>query len=559
MGRLYSAFQRHFSGAGMVLGVLFFFASLTPSLIPRSFEVQGILGGVAFSAGYGIGVLLVATWRYLQLPSVDKGLLRLTRLVLSLISLIVIVVGLYNSAAWQNSVRGVLNMEPVDSAYPVSVIIIAILTFAFLFLLARGIIALGRAVANRLDKFLPRRVSIIAGAAVTLIVVATLANGLLIEYTFRLLDKSFAELDALHEPERPQPSIVERAGNPSSRLEWPKLGRAGREFVASGPTAADISQVTQRAAVEPIRLYAGLQVAETPDERSQLLLDELIELNAFDRAALVVVTPTGTGWVDPSAIDGLEYLYDGDTASVALQYSYLNSPLSLVFQSENGLESSQSLFRTIYRYWQKLPVDQRPKLFLHGLSLGAFNSQRSITFLDLLGDPIDGAVWSGTPFPSEKWQTITADRDAGSTQWLPVYQGGRFVRFMNQNGVPEGNTAPWGNVRIVYLQYASDAITFFDKHLLYREADWMKAPRGPDVSPLLSWYPIVSMLQLLVDMPLSDGVPMGYGHVYAPDHYLDAWLEVTGVENWSSEEIDALKMHLHSKASNADGYEYRGG
>ncbi len=87
----------------------------------------------------------------------------------------------------------------------------------------------------------------------------------------------------------------------------------------------------------------------------------------------------------------------------------------------------------------------------------------------------------------------------------------------------------------------------------------MKAPRGPDVSPLLSWYPIVSMLQLLVDMPLSDGVPMGYGHVYAPDHYLDAWLEVTGVENWSSEEIDALKVHLHSKASNADGYEYRGG
>ncbi|WP_367184966.1 alpha/beta-hydrolase N-terminal domain-containing protein [Nitratireductor sp.] len=245
MGRLYSAFQRHFSGAGMVLGVLFFFASLTPSLIPRSVEVQGVLGGVAFSAGYGIGVLLVATWRYLQLPSVDKGLLRLTRLVLSLISLIVIVVGLYNSAAWQNSVRGVLNMEPVDSAYPVSVIIIAILTFAFLFLLARGIIALGRAVANRLDKFLPRRVSIIAGAAVTLIVVATLANGLLIEYTFRLLDKSFAELDALHEPERPQPSVVERAGNPSSRLEWPKLGRAGREFVASGPTAADISQVTQ--------------------------------------------------------------------------------------------------------------------------------------------------------------------------------------------------------------------------------------------------------------------------------------------------------------------------
>lgn len=559
MDRIYSVFRRHFCGAGIVIGALFFSASLTPSLIPRSFEVQGILGGVAFSAGYGIGVFLVATWRYLQLPPLHESILKPTRLILSALILTATIIGLYNSSGWQNSVRGALNMEPVDSAYPVSVSIIAILTFGFLLLLARGIIALGRTVAKRLDRFLPRRVSIIAGAAVTLMVVTTLANGLLIEHAFRLLDRSFAELDALHEPDRPQPSIVERAGNPSSRLEWPKLGRAGREFVASGPTAEDINKITQRTAVEPIRLYAGLRVAETPDERSQLLLDELIELNAFDRAALVVITPTGTGWVDPSAIDGLEYLYDGDTASVALQYSYLNSPMSLVFQSENGLESSQSLFRTIYSYWKKLPADQRPKLYLHGLSLGAFNSQRSITFLDLLEDPIDGAVWSGTPFPSETWRTITAGRDAGSTEWLPVYQGGRFVRFMNQNGVPEGNIASWGNVRIVYLQYASDAITFFDKNLLYRESDWMKDPIGPDVSPLLRWYPVVSMLQLLVDMPLSDSVPIGYGHVYAPDHYLDAWLKVTGVENWSSEKIDELKRHLHLRASDADGYEHRGG
>ncbi len=81
----------------------------------------------------------------------------------------------------------------------------------------------------------------------------------------------------------------------------------------------------------------------------------------------------------------------------------------------------------------------------------------------------------------------------------------------------------------------------FDKSLAYREADWMRSPRGPDVSPMLGWYPIVSMLQILIDMPLADTVPMGYGHVYAPDHYLNAWLEVTGVEGWSAEQIEALK------------------
>ena len=87
----------------------------------------------------------------------------------------------------------------------------------------------------------------------------------------------------------------------------------------------------------------------------------------------------------------------------------------------------------------------------------------------------------------------------------------------------------------------------------------MKAPRGPDVSASLEWYPVVSMLQVLIDMPLADTVPMGYGHVYAPEHYLDAWLEVAAIDNWSPEKIDALKALLIKRAQEDDGYEYRGG
>lgn len=41
-----------FSRPCLLLGVLLFAASLTPSLIPRGPAVQGILGGVLISLGY---------------------------------------------------------------------------------------------------------------------------------------------------------------------------------------------------------------------------------------------------------------------------------------------------------------------------------------------------------------------------------------------------------------------------------------------------------------------------------------------------------------------------
>jgi uncharacterized membrane protein len=38
--------------------------------------------------------------------------------------------------------------------------------------------------------------------------------------------------------------------------------------------------------------------------------------------------------------------------------------------------------------------------------------------------------------------------------------------------------------------------------------------------------------------------PIGHGHVYAPAHYIDAWMEVTDVRGWSPQEIMRLKQHL---------------
>ena len=58
----------------------------------------------------------------------------------------------------------------------------------------------------------------------------------------------------------------------------------------------------------------------------------------------------------------------------------------------------------------------------------------------------------------------------------------------------------------------------------------------------LRWYPVVTLLQLTLDMAMATTAPMGYGHVYAPAHYIDAWIEVTDVQGWSPDEIARLKQ-----------------
>ena len=90
----------------------------------------------------------------------------------------------------------------------------------------------------------------------------------------------------------------------------------------------------------------------------------------------------------------------------------------------------------------------------------------------------------------------------------------------------------------------SELDAFFHQRDAFREPAWMHAPRGPDVSPGMRWYPVVTSMQLALDMILADGAPMGYGHVYAPSHYIDAWLDVTGIDDWSPAEIQALKRAL---------------
>jgi uncharacterized membrane protein len=536
------------STGGLLLGTLFFAASLTPSLLPRTFVTQGLLSGFSFAVGYGIGVFAGWLWAYMELTPLKGRVWRIVTLAAATGCVLVAIVALWNAARWQNSIRELMGLAPVDTAHPFAVSAIALAVFAILIALARFFRTTSRFVAARANRFVPRRVANVVGVVAALALFWTAFNGVLFRAALSVADASFQEYDALIEPETAPPTDPLKTGSGASLLAWDTLGRAGRRFITSGPTRDEISAFTGRAALQPIRVYVGLRSADTPEARAKLALEELKRVGGFERSVLIVVTPTGTGWVDPAALDSVEYLHDGSVASVAVQYSYLASWLYLLADPGHGADTARALFREIYGYWRTLPKNRRPRLYLYGLSLGAQNSEQSTDLIDVMGDPPDGALWSGPPYSSTLWRWLTDHRNPGTPAWLPRFRDGSLVRFMNQHGEladpASRGSAAWGPSRIVYLQYASDPVTFFDSSSLYREPDWMAPPRGPDVSPDMRWVPVVTYLQLILNMLTSTDAPIGYGHVFAPADYIDAWIEVTDVRDFSPADIARLKRHL---------------
>lgn len=69
----------------------------------------------------------------------------------------------------------------------------------------------------------------------------------------------------------------------------------------------------------------------------------------------------------------------------------------------------------------------------------------------------------------------------------------------------------------------------------------MADERAFDVLENLRWYPLVTMLQMAVDMIVSADVPQGFGHVFAAEHYINAWVTLTDPKDWGVEDTDSLK------------------
>ncbi|MDO5758289.1 MAG: alpha/beta-hydrolase family protein [Rhodobacterales bacterium] len=523
----------------LCLAFLALAASLTPSLIPRDWLVQGVLGGIVMGLGYLIGRFFVACWRLLELPEPKGRTAVVARLIAGVPASIVLVWCLFSARDWQNGIRERMGMDLLESSNTFRMLALTLVVFGALVLLGYALQWLFDRVRFRLYRYMPKRTANLAGFILTALALIFLARDGVMNRVIIALDDSVTLAQRLFADAPPPPEARNLTGGAASLVDWGALGQPGRDYVLSGPDAEDIAAFTGHDPMTPIRVYVGRAQADTAQERADIALAELIRQGGFERKVLILAMPTGTGWMDPGAMDPVEYMHGGDIATVAVQYSYLQSPLALILETRSGLDQAEMLISTVHRYWRDLPKDARPRLYIHGLSLGAWSSMHGTDLFVLLDDPIDGALWAGPPFPSVRWQNVVASRNPYSPYVAPVLGDGRLVRFASHYedaGGPDG----WGNMRIVYLQYASDPIVFFTTSAAFRAPQWMNEPRAPDVSPQMRFIPLVTQLQLVVDMLLANTAPEGHGHAYYGPDYISPWVAVTAPEGWTAQDTARL-------------------
>jgi uncharacterized membrane protein len=524
---------------GLIVAAAAFCASLTPSLVPRDPLFQGLISGLVAALGYELGNIFLLIWRFLQLPVGRPRIEAALRAVTYLCVAVAITFCMLRTADWQNAVRAVAGMPPVETSHPLQVFTVSAVVCSALWLIFRMLGILADRIEAVLARVLPPRVSVLIALGATAWIAWAVTDGVLIDRAFRAADTAFEAADEMMAADLAPPVDPDLSGSPNSLVAWDDMGRWGRAFVSRAPRLEEL-RAFDAEAVEPIRVYVGRNSAETPEARANIALAELQRVGAFERAALLISTPVGTGYMDRYAHDTLEFIFGGDIATVGVQYSYLTSALALVVHPEYGIDQSHALFQTIYDYWASLPEDSRPELYVFGLSQGAYNSQATLQLLDLLADPIAGGVWAGSPFVSPIWQAVRDQRAPGSPAWRPVFGNSSLIRAMNQNGTGFLSDPRWGPMRFVFLQYGSDPIVNFTFTSAFRQPEWMHAPRAPDVAPAFRWFPVVTTLQLALDMATSQQVE-GFGHEYAAEDYIHAWVAVAAPPDWTPAQTEELK------------------
>jgi uncharacterized membrane protein len=525
---------------GMIGALVFAVVSFLPSLLPRSGLFQGLITGVTAATGYGIG--LVVGWFWREIANRDpRPTQRRSWLILGGVAAFLLIYIVIRSQGWQGQLRDLMGVPTPGPAWIVIMPVVAVVVFWLVIAIARVFRWLFRKASSLLSRWIGERGARVIGFAIAAFVALTIATGVIWDSFITTADQIFSVRNGITAEGIVEPTAPTRSGSPDSLVSWESLGREGRAFIGQGPDAAEITKVTDREAVEPIRAYAGLESADTTEARARLAVDDLERAGGFKRDALVVATTTGSGWIDQASVNSVEYLSSGNSATVAIQYSYLPSWISYLVDQQRAREAGRELFDAVYARWLDLPADDRPKLYVFGESLGSFGGEAAFSGEYDMRNRTDGVVFAGPPNFNTLWSEFTRNREAGTPEILPVFRDGRTVRFVSDpSGEIPPADKPWTGSRVIYLQHSSDPIVWWSPDLILNEPDWMEEPRGDDVLDSVVWAPFVTFWGITVDQFNSTSVPSGHGHVYSQE-YVDAWNQVFQDTTWTPAQLAELR------------------
>ncbi|MBB5911752.1 putative membrane protein [Nocardia transvalensis] len=417
-------------------------ASLSPGLLPRTAAAQAILTGLLVTVGLAVSgtTRTILRRRRFDINRRFPGV----RLPVALTGAVLVIGALLGAHEWQNRLRAAMGAPAVTGGHWAACALAATLIVVLLTGIARSV----RWLATKLGRRRGAGLAVVAALATQVVLLPSVVDQ---------QRSAYAAANATLDPTVVQPISATRSGSAGSVVSWESLGAEGRKFVAGTPSRA-------------IRTYVGLESAPDLDSRVALAIRELERSGGLNRSHVVVVVPTGSGWIDARAAEGLDERFGGDVALVGLQYSEAPSWATFVFGRDAAERSARALFTAVED--RIAALTHRPRLYVYGQSLGA--TAGSAIFAD----------------------DADQRRRACATLWA---------------GPPAGRVHHDG---ATILANASDPVVQWSPELLWRAPDpagtRSDAPRPP-------WLPVLGFVQTTADLLSALDAPPGHGHRYGTD------------------------------------------
>lgn len=549
------------SAGGAFLAVIMYAVSVSPSLLPRRGFWHGLVSGTLMAVGYAIGWLLenivvhVAHSIGLRVTLNEQASYWVSAVFWSLVVLWFLRSVIRSTLSSRKAAR-LVDMKPESAGEYLLGLVVTALFFTALVSLTIGFAWVYGVIVRWLGQWMYQVFASLFAASVVLLLVLFLGN----KVVFGGLIKFFAR-EAERRNNRTaagvsKPLVTERSGSPSSQSSWESVGAQGRTFLGRGPGRQDIERVMGGSALEPIRVYSGL-VPGSVDfrEETRLVVEEMHRTGAFDRQVILISVATGSGWVDEWIVQPMEYLTRGNCATVSMQYSYLFSAAIALTQKETCRRSAEVLFAAVSEEIAKLPEERRPRLIISGESLGAEAAQAPFLNFADMKRRVDGALLVGAPYRAKISRELTDGRHRGSPEVAPVYNSGKHARFVNEPAQLDADLfgreyGMWERPRIIFAQHASDPVVWFNKSVAFKEPDWLRERVGLDVSPNMRFTILVTLVQLIGDLPIAGNIPAGHGHTYN-EELIPAWSRLLDLDYVSESILEEVGKAVRDDVENS--------